>query len=107
MKSDICPVCKSRNTVEWYAQDADVTKLSFNYVFTPESRKTLRVVRCRKCYHVFCSPLPKNIYRNYEDVVDEEYLRHRKTRELTAEAVLKVIKKYMLSGKLLDVGCAT
>jgi len=107
MKPDLCPVCQSRSTVEWYAQDADVTKLSFNYTFTPESRKTFRVVRCRSCTHAFCSPIPKNIYKNYEDVVDEEYLRHKKTRELTAEAVLKVIKNYMPSGTLLDVGCAT
>src|SRR6266704_338973 len=107
MKPDECPVCKSRSTFEWYAEDLDIKKLSFNYVFTPESRKTFRVVRCRSCTHVFCSPVPKNIYKNYEDVVDEEYLRHRITRELTARAVLNVIKKYVPSGKLLDVGCAT
>ena len=107
MKSDACPVCGSRNTVEMYPEDIDIKKLTFTYEFSPESQKTFRVVRCKKCTHVFCAPLPKDIYKNYEDVVDEEYLRHAKTRELSSESLLKVIKRFVLGGKLLDVGCAT
>lgn len=107
MVRDLCPICRSKNTVELYPQEVEVSKISYNYAFTPESHKTLRVVRCRNCSHVFCSPVPIHVYKNYVDVVDDEYLRHRKTRELTAQAVLKVIKRYVSSGKLLDVGCAT
>lgn len=102
-----CPICKSKNTVEIYPENIDYSKISFTYEFSPDSQKTFRVVRCYKCTHVFCSPIPIDMYKNYEDVIDEEYLRHKITRELSAEAVLKVMMEYVPSGKLLDVGCAT
>lgn len=107
METDQCTVCKSHNTVEWYPSDIDLSKLSFTYEFSPESQKTFRVVRCHNCTHVFCSPLPKNIYKNYADVVDNEYIRHAYTRGLTAKAIISILKKYAPKGKLLDVGCAT
>lgn len=102
-----CPICESKNTFEWYPADVDIKKLTFTYEFTPESQKTFRVIRCRNCTHVFCSPLPKNIYENYKDVVDKEYLRHSQTRRLSAESVLNIISHYVSLGKLLDIGCAT
>src|SRR3989344_3077241 len=105
--SDKCPICKSDKTIELHPEDLDLTRLIFTYEFTPESQRTFRVLRCRNCTHVFCSPLPKNIYKNYEDVVDKEYLRHQKTRRLSAQAVLNVIKSYVSKGRLLDIGCAT
>lgn len=104
---DRCPICKSQNTTELYPKNVDLRLLTFTYEFTPESQKTFRVVRCRNCTHVFCQPLPKDIYRNYEDVVDKEYLLHSQTRKLTSKSVLNIIKHYVPSGKLLDVGCAT
>lgn len=107
MKSDVCPVCFSHNTICIRPQTLDIKRLSFTYEFSPESQKTFRVLRCKDCTHVFCSPLPKDLYKNYEDVVDKEYIRHFKTRELSAEAVLKTIKKIIPTGKILDVGCAT
>jgi SAM-dependent methyltransferase len=102
-----CLVCDSKNAVELYPSDINLKKLSFTYEFSPESQKTFRVVRCADCTHVFCAPIPKNIYKNYEDVIDKEYLRHVKTRELSAKAVLTGIGKYAQGKKLLDVGCAT
>lgn len=104
---DHCPICKSRNTVELYPENIDLHKLTFTYEFTPESQKTFRVVSCRNCTHVFCSPLPKNIYKNYEDVVDTEYLRHSQTRRLSSQSVLNIIRKSVLKGRILDIGCAT
>lgn len=102
-----CPICKSKNTYELYPANIDPKKLVFTYEFTPESQRTFRVVRCRNCTHVFCSPIPKGIYKNYDDVVDVEYLNHSKTRDLSSKAVLQTIIRYVSSGKLLDVGCAT
>lgn len=104
---DKCPICKSKNTVELYPKNVNVKTLSFTYEFTPESQKTFRVVRCNKCTHVFCSPLPKNIYKNYVDVVDNEYLNHSYTRKLSAQSVLNILKRHVSSGRLLDIGCAT
>lgn len=107
MNLDVCPICKSDNSKELYPGDVSLNKLIFTYEFTPESQKTFRVVVCRDCTHVFCSPLPKNIYKNYEDVIDKEYLRHSQTRKLSAQSVLNIIKSYVPKGKLLDIGCAT
>lgn len=107
MNLSVCPVCKSKNTYEIYPENINIGKIIFTYEFTPESQKTFRVVRCRECSHVFCSPLPKNMYKNYEDVVDREYLRHSQTRILSSKAVLNTIKNLVSSGRLLDVGCAT
>ena len=102
-----CPVCKSQNTDELYPENLDLHKPTFTYEFSPKSQKTFRVVRCRNCTHVFCWPLPKNIYKNYEDVVDKEYLRHSQTRRLSAKLVLNILSHYAPFGRLLDIGCAT
>lgn len=107
LRSDQCSVCKSSSTVEWYPENIDLKKLTFTYLFSPESNKTFRVLRCLNCTHVFCSPIPKNIYKNYEDVIDNEYLKHEQARKLSAHSALSVIKRYVPSGRLLDVGCAT
>lgn len=103
----MCPICKSKNTYEIHPENINIGKIVFTYEFTPESQKTFRVVRCNKCSHIFCFPLPKNIYKNYEDVIDKEYLRQSKTRILSAKIVLDDIKKLVPSGRLLDIGCAT
>ena len=102
-----CPICNSTDTFELHPENIDIRKLTFTYEFTPDSQKTFRVVRCRSCTHAFCSQLPKDMYKNYEDVVDNEYLRHSKTRKLSAMSVLNIISKYVSTGRLLDIGCAT
>jgi 2-polyprenyl-3-methyl-5-hydroxy-6-metoxy-1,4-benzoquinol methylase len=40
-------------------------------------------------------------------VIDSNYLIHQEAHILTAQKVLKVLKKHIPHGKLLDVGCAT
>lgn len=105
--ADKCPVCSSTKTLDWYSADIDFTQLTFTYEFSPVSQKTFRVVRCKNCTHVFCSPLPKDVYKNYEDVIDNEYLRHAQTRILTSSTVLESLKQYVSKGRLLDIGCAT
>lgn len=107
MKSSKCPVCKSSKTIEWYPSNIELSKLSFTYTKTPDSNKTFRVVRCLNCTHVFCSPIPKNIYKNYEDVVDKEYLNYMDSLRISARLILPIIVKNKPRGKLLDVGCAT
>ncbi len=107
MKLDICLVCGSKNTFELYPSTVDLKKLSFTYVKTPDSGKTFRSVRCKNCTHVFCNPLPKNIYKNYEDVVDKQYLKYTDSIIESAKKILPIIKSYIKSGKMLDVGCAT
>jgi 2-polyprenyl-3-methyl-5-hydroxy-6-metoxy-1,4-benzoquinol methylase len=107
MKSDKCPVCNSSDVVQLYPANVELSKLSFTYTKTPDSNKTFRSVRCKKCMHVFCSPIPKNIYKNYEDVVDRQYLNYMDSLRISAGLVLPIIVKYKPKGRLLDVGCAT
>lgn len=105
--SDICPVCGSHKISKLYPSDIDISKLSFTYVKTPYSSKTFRSVRCLYCTHVFCSPLPKNIYKNYLDVVDKEYLNYVESIKISAGIIIPQLQKYVSKGILLDVGCAT
>lgn len=107
MKLDLCPICRSYKTLELYPSNIELEKLSFTYVKAPDSGKTFRSVRCLNCSHVFCFPLPKNIYKNYEDVVDNQYLRYTISIRDSASIILPLIKKIIPTGKILDVGCAT
>lgn len=107
MKIDACPICESYETIELYPSDVDLKKLSFTYVKTPDSGKTFRSVRCLNCSHVFCSPVPKNMHKNYEDVVDHQYLNYTISIRDSAYIILPIIKKVIPSGRILDVGCAT
>jgi len=107
-QKDICPICGSDRTGELYPSNVDIKKLSFTYVKTPESNRTFRSVRCLNCTHVFCSPLPPNLYKNYEDVVDREYLNYLVSITISSRLILPQIKQYVgKTVRLLDVGCAT
>lgn len=103
-----CPVCRSNDVRVWYhSQISDVNEVSFSYTFQPRHMRTFQVVRCMACTHAYCSPLPDEIAAHYEDVVDDEYLRHRNSRLLSSREVIRSILKRGGSGRLLDIGCAT
>lgn len=103
-----CVICGSTKIVE--VRPAEVHRLedvSFSYSFSPQHTKTFRVVRCEGCTHVFCAPLPGGITTSYEEVTDEEYLKHEESRTRSAEEVIRSIRRSVPGGRLLDVGCAT
>jgi 2-polyprenyl-3-methyl-5-hydroxy-6-metoxy-1,4-benzoquinol methylase len=103
-----CTVCRSTRLVEYRPPEIHrVEEVSFSYSFSPEHNKTFRVVRCRSCSHLFCHPLPEGIVGSYQQVVDEEYLKHSESRRLAAQAVLRTVRRHAPSGRLLDIGCAT
>lgn len=107
-KTDIpCPICGSRVSQLLYADTLGDRLPDFGYDFSPSHRLSFRTVRCNQCGHGYSSPLPADIYANYVDVEDSEYMRNREQRLMTAEKVLSVIRRVKPSGKLLDVGCAT
>lgn len=106
-KKSQCVICKSKNTTQLYKADANPKKLSFTYEFTPQAKKTFRVVRCNDCTHVFCDPLPNYLYKYYIDVVDSIYLTQENDRKHTAKVLLQEIKKFKKTGRILDIGCAT
>jgi SAM-dependent methyltransferase len=103
-----CVVCESSDLEEVRAAEIDrLDQVSFSYSFSPEHTKTFRVLRCRRCTHLFCSPLPERLADSYHDVVDEEYLKHGESRRLAAVDVLRTVAKHAAGRRLLDVGCAT
>lgn len=69
--------------------------------------RTYEVVRCNTCSHAFCILPADDIWKNYQSVVDAEYLSREDAHLLTAEKVVESMEKFIPSGKLLDVGCAT
>ena len=103
-----CPVCGSNATHQKHpAEIVAPEQVSFSYTFSPSHSKTFQVMRCDSCTHVFCAPIPSDIARNYQDVVDEEYLRHSSSRQMSAVPLLSTLRRYQPRGRLLDVGCAT
>lgn len=103
-----CIICGSQEVAQLHASEVnDPKEVSFSYSFKPENRKTFAIQRCKACSHVFAHPLPKDIYSNYIDVVDDEYLRHQRSRELSFRAILGRLKPGPGAARLLDVGCAT
>jgi len=79
----------------------------FDYAFSPEHMRTYEVVRCNTCSHAFCILPADDIWKNYQSVVDAEYLSREEAHLLTAEKVVETMQRYIPSGILLDVGCAT
>lgn len=103
-----CPICGGSDLDEYRAAEiGSLEEVSFSYSFSPANNRTFRVVRCKGCTHLFCSPVPERVTESYHDVVDEEYLRHAESRQLAAASVLDIVKPHMPGGRLLDVGCAT
>ncbi len=103
-----CPICNSNKIIKRWLSEVDFTNdISFNYTFSPKNSKTLGVALCNNCTHEFCSPIPQDFARNYEDVVDNEYLKHSNSREKTAEKILTHLKRIKPHGRLIDIGCAT
>ncbi|MBS1227015.1 MAG: methyltransferase family protein [Proteobacteria bacterium] len=102
-----CPICGSADCHELYPDTLGDRLPDFDYDFSPSHRQSFRTVRCEHCGHGYSSPLPADLYANYVDVEDKEYMRNREQRRMTAVKVLSVIRRFKPGGALLDVGCAT
>lgn len=103
-----CPVCDSNEYTVMYEDTLQGKLPSFDYNFTRNYNLTFRMVKCKKCTHVFASPRPSNIWSQYTgDKVDTIYLENAEQRLSTSRTVIEYIKKYKKNGKLIDVGCAT
>jgi 2-polyprenyl-3-methyl-5-hydroxy-6-metoxy-1,4-benzoquinol methylase len=102
-----CPICK-KDKFSILTEDTLGDSLPyFGYDFNTTSRLTNRILLCSNCGHGFSNPIPPNIYSNYIDIEDIQYLKNKQSRILIAHKILNIIKKYTKGGKLLDVGCST
>ena len=102
-----CPVCDHDRYRVIHENTLGDSFPDLGYKFTPNHLKVYRIVKCISCGHMYCSPLPKQLFEQYVDVEDIEYLKNEAQRLATAERVINILKKYKNSGRLLDVGCST
>jgi len=102
-----CPVCNSTNYKTIYPNTLNGNLPCFNYDFSPNHMLTYEIIKCLTCSHEFCIIPFKNIGDHYQSIIDLDYINRKPSHILTAQKVIKIIIKYMPSGKLLDVGCAT
>lgn len=102
-----CPICGSGDQKTQYNDTLEGYLPQFDYAFSPKGMRTYRIVQCKNCSHAF-SIVPNNdLWKNYQSVIDQEYLNHQEVHELTAKKVIRILIKYIPSGKLLNSGCAT
>jgi SAM-dependent methyltransferase len=66
-----------------------------------------RVVRCLDCGLVYTNPRPRqeDLFAGYGSCVDETYLSEGSSRSINAHLSLSTIKRFVKSGRLLEVGC--
>ncbi len=104
---DKCPICASTDVFMKYPDTLHDDLPAFDYNFTSAHNRTYKIMKCKVCGHAF-SILPNpEIWKNYQSVVDQAYLSRQEEREMTYSKLVKTIKGYARTGKLLDVGCAT
>lgn len=105
-KSEIpCNVCDSKEFNVIFEDELGITLPPINYNFTPETRKTFRIVKCTSCDFIFTNPMPA-LSNAYHDSIDEAYLESSSQRLITAKKSMKHIYQFKNSGTLLDIGCA-
>jgi len=102
-----CPVCSSRKLSTLYPDTLGNNLPAFGYAFTPDHGRTYEIHRCADCTHAFSVYPSKDLWENYEEVVDPSYLERQEERNLTFPQVLEALVQYLPAGRLLDVGCAT
>ena len=66
----LCPVCGSKNQKTLYPDTLGDDLPPFDYAFSPDHMRTYEVVRCQSCSHAFCIIPHKNLWENYQSVVD-------------------------------------
>jgi len=102
-----CPVCDHDRYRVIHENTLGDSLPDLGYKFTPNHLKVYRIVKCISCGHMYCSPLPKQLFEQYVDVEDIEYLKNEAQRLATAEKVVDILQKCKKTGRLLDVGCST
>lgn len=102
-----CPVCGAEGKKILYPNTLEGRPVKLDYKISPDHCLTFQIVRCLKCTHVFSSPLPVDLWKDYVVLADDAYLKYEVTRLETAKLVVRRVKDFVPGGRLLDVGCAT
>ena len=65
---------------------------------------TSTLIQCKSCDFVQSQDLAKNVSAYYEKLVDEAYLRDRRTRLRQAQAIVRCVSVRTISKRWLDIG---
>jgi 2-polyprenyl-3-methyl-5-hydroxy-6-metoxy-1,4-benzoquinol methylase len=106
LETIVCPLCNSDDyKVEFCREDLN-TNLPGSF----------SVVRCKVCDHMFLNPKPSTYSLNNQ-LYTEEYDQYQKVKNKSAKQNIlqrygfhkryRIITKYVSSGRVLDVGCAS
>jgi SAM-dependent methyltransferase len=104
----VCPLCANAD-VETYSNGEDL-KLAASDLGS--SRKDIahgRIVRCRACRFGFRAlrPAEEEISTLYRELDASVYEKESLGRAKTANRHLRIVQRYVQTGRLLDVGCAS
>lgn len=111
-----CNFCQSGPEKASVIYEADVDKIprthdEFMAIYSSASTEVFyeRLLRCRSCGLIYLSPRPKMdiVIKGYSSARDEEYISQERGRLVTFRKSVSLIKKFIPSGKLLDVGAAS
>ena len=106
-----CNLCGATSySILYKTYSGDVALEEKDYRITDHAANIpLRIVKCERCGLIYANPRPAvgNLISAYSRMVDEVYVAEAEGRRLSAQSILKMLKKLKKRGKLLDVGCAT
>lgn len=110
MKLVKCNLCGSdKYKVVYKTYSGDFETVEGAYKITDHSTSApIRVVKCNNCGLIYANPRPdtRKLMDAYTGMFDESYLEEETGRRSSASAILKVLKKIKVKGRLLDVGCS-
>lgn len=108
MKIDFpCPICASKEYKVVLEDTIGDKYPEFGYDFSPKHNLAYRIVECKNCTHAYASPRHENIWAQYQDIADDNYLQNVEQYTNTFEKVVSKLVEHKDKGSLLDVGCST
>jgi 2-polyprenyl-3-methyl-5-hydroxy-6-metoxy-1,4-benzoquinol methylase len=90
-------------------EEQDPARLADYVASTNRYDRYGRVVRCRRCTLVYTNPRlsQETLRAGYAGSVDTDYAAEDASRSINAHIALRTIRKFVRTGRLLDVGCST
>lgn len=105
-----CNLCGNAEAVEVYNRPITAESLSADCAATTDEFKDYgRIVRCSGCGLVYTNPRPtrEELLKGYGACVDDTYVQESSSRSINGHLSLSVIKRFVRSGKLLEIGGST
>lgn len=107
-----CPFCNSKkykivykSTLRKSDSNRDVIRENLKNTLG-DYTKHGQIVSCLNCNLYYVNPKEDlKFFKEYENVIDPDYLETEKFRKLLSSNHLNIIEKFKKEGKILDVGC--